>query len=217
VRRLLIAVVVILLIALASAAWAQPSLIGPSGLMRTPTAGTLDALQFNVGVSNMWADGGPDESYVYANVGLTSRLELGITRAELEDVEAETLLNVKFRFLGPIPGKLTLAAGATDITDQVDQSAYVVLTHEIGAGAISSGEPFTHPQVHFGAGSGQLDGLFGGLSVTYAGKTDLMLEYDGSDVNMGLRHVVLPRLSLAAAALGTFDDLALGLYLASPW
>ncbi len=216
-RRLFIAVVVIHLMAIASGAWAQPSLIGPSGLMRTPTAATLDALQFNVGISNVWADGGPDESYVCASIGLTSRLELGVTRAELEDLEAETLLNIKLRFLGPIPGKITLAAGAIDITDQLDQSGYLVLTHEVGAGAISSGEPFTHPQVHLGAGSGQLDGLFGGLSVTYAGKTDLMLEYDGREFNMGLRHVLVPRLWLSAAALDTFDDLALGLHLASPW
>ncbi len=216
-RPLLIAVVVIPLITLASGAWGQPSLIGPSGLIRTPTAATLDALQFNVGISNVWADGGPDESYVYANIGLTSRLELGATRAELENLEAETLLNVKLRFLGPIPGKVTLTAGAIDITDQVDQSVYLVLTHEVGAGAISSGEPFTHPQVHVGLGRGLLDGLFGGLSVTYRGKTDLLLEYDGQELNMGFRHMVFPRFHLAAASLDTFDDLALGVYVASPW
>ncbi len=216
-RRLFIAVLVVLLITLAGAAWAQPSLIGPTGLMRTPTAATLDALQFNVGITNMWADGGPDESYIYANVGLTSRLELGATRAELENLQAETFLNVKLRFLGPIPGKITLAAGAIDITDQVDQSAYVVVTHEVGAGAISTGEPFAHPQVHIGAGSGLLDGLFGGFSITYRGKTDLLLEYDGGEFNMGMRHMIFPRFYLCAASMDTFDDLALGVYLASPW
>ncbi len=216
-RRLLIAVAVILLIAVASGAWAQPSLIGPTGLIRAPTAATLDALRWNVGASNVWADGGPDESFVYANVGLTSRLEIGATRAELEDQEAETVLNLKLRFLGPIAGKITLAAGAIDITDQVDRSGYLVLTHELGAGLVSSGGQFSRPQIHLGAGSGRLDGLFGGLSIVVRGETDLLLEYDGQEFNLGLRHRIVPTFSAAVAALDTFDDIALGLYLTSPW
>lgn len=215
-RRLLLGVTVFALMVGGAAAWADPSLVGPTGLVTVPTADTLGILQWNVGGANVWADGGPDESVVYANIGLLPRLEVGFSRIEPEDGDAETLLNAKLRILG-LPGKVTLAVGAVDLTDQIDQSGYVVLTHDLGAGIISPKGQFAKPQVHVGVGGGQFDGLFGGVSLTVSGKADVMAEYDGEDVNVGVRWPIIPKVSLTAAALDGFDDLALGLSLKSPW
>jgi len=216
VRRLLLGVTVFALMVGGAAAWADPSLVGPTGLVTVPTADTLGILQWNVGGANVWAGSGPDESVVYANIGLLPRLEIGFSRIEPEDGDAETLLNAKLRILG-LPGKVTLAVGAVDLTDQIDQSAYVVLTHDLGAGIISPKGQFTKPQVHVGVGGGQFDGLFGGVSLTVSGKADVMAEYDGEDVNVGVRWPIIPKVSLTAAVLDGFDDLALGLSLKSPW
>lgn len=215
-RRLIVLVAVLAVMIGAAAAYADSSLLGPTGLVTVPTADTLGILQWNVGGASVWAGSGPDESVVYANIGLLPRLEVGFSRIEPEDGDAETLLNAKLRIVG-LPGKVTLAVGAVDLTDQIDRSAYVVLTHDLGAGIISPKGQFTKPQVHVGVGGGQLDGIFGGVSLTVSGKADVMAEYDGEDVNVGVRWPIIPKVSLTAAALDGFDDLALGLSLKSPW
>jgi len=91
VRRFLVAVVLVCLIAGGASAWADPSLVGPTGLLRIPTAQSLGMLQWTAGASQVWAASGPDESYVYANVGLLPKLEIGATRQEFEDQQAETV------------------------------------------------------------------------------------------------------------------------------
>jgi len=216
VRRFLVAVALVALLAGGASAWADPSLVGPTGLLRIPTADTLGMLQWNAGATQVWAGSGPDESYVYANIGLLPKLEIGATRLEFEDSEAETILNAKYRFLG-LPGQITLAAGIIDITDQIDQSAYAVVSHELGAGLVSPQGQFTMPVLHVGIGSGSFDGLFGGLSVTVGGKADVMAEYDGQEFNFGARFPLIPKVSVTAATLDGLDDFSLGVSAHSPW
>jgi hypothetical protein len=202
--------------AVAAVAAADPSLIGPTGLVTVPTADTLGLLQWNVGASNAWTDSGPDESAIYANLGLLPRLEVGFARLEPEDADAETVLNAKFRVIS-LPGKVSLAVGAIDLTDQIDRSVYAVVSHDLGAGIVSPKGQFTRPQLHVGVGGGQFDGIFGGVSVTVGGKANVMAEYDGEDMNVGVRWPIIPKVLVTAAALDSFSDLALGLCLKSPW
>ena len=216
VRRFLVVLALVSLIAGGASAWADPSLVGPTGLLRIPTADTLGMLQWNAGATQVWAGSGPDESYVYANIGLLPKLEIGATRLEFEDQQAETVLNAKYRFLG-LPGQITLAAGIIDITDQIDQSAYAVVSHELGGGLVSPHGQFTMPVLHVGIGGGGFDGLFGGLSVTVGGKADVMAEYDGQEFNFGVRYPLIPKVSVTAASLDTFDDFSLGVAAHSPW
>ena len=216
-RYLFAPVALILVFGVATCVAAQPSLIGPTGLVLTPTAETLGTAQWNAGATNIWTDSGSDESFIYANLGLLPRLEIGFTREELAEEAAETLLNAKLKIVGPLPGKLTLAAGGFDLTDQIDQSVYVVGTHDLGAGIISPHGQLTHPQVHVGLGSGRLEGLFGGVSVTYNAKTDLMAEYDGAGVNVGVRWALHPNFSVTAASLDGLGDFAANASVSSPW
>jgi hypothetical protein len=216
VRRHSLLVGVVVLMMSVNVAWGSPSLLGPTGLLRVPTADTLGALQWNVGASNIWAAGGPDESSIYANVGLLPRLEVGASRNEFEDLESETLLNAKYAFL-KLPGEVSLAGGVIDLTDQIDQSAYVVVTHTLGAGVISPHGQFTMPQLHVGAGGGRFDGLFGGVSVLVGTKADVMAEYDGENFNLGVSLPLMPKVELTAATIDTFDDFGLGVSASSPW
>jgi hypothetical protein len=217
VRRLLLAIAVLALSVSGSGAWgADPSLLGPTGLLTVPTADTLGLLQWDVGVANVWAGDGPDTGIIYANIGLLPRLELGASRLSPENGEAETVLNAKYRVVG-LPGKITLAVGAFDLTDQIDRSPYAVISHDLGAGIVSPRGQFTMPQLHLGVGGGRFDSIFGGVSVTVGGKADVMAEYDGSNVNLGVRWPLVPKVAVTAAALDGFDDLAVGVSLKSPW
>ena len=215
-RRFCLWVAVLMLVVSTSVAWGSPSLLGPTGLLRVPTADALGMLQWNAGASNIWASGGPNESNLYANVGLLPRLEVGACRNEFEDLESETLLNAKYAFL-KLPGEIALAGGVIDLTDQIDRSAYAVVSHELGAGVISPHGQFTMPRLHVGVGGGRFDGLFGGVSVVVGTKADVMAEYDGEDFNLGVRLPLIPKVELTAAAMNSFDDFGLGVAARSPW
>lgn len=216
-RRLALGAALTILLAVASAAYAAPSLIGPTGMLVVPTAEVLGMTQWNVGATAVRADDASDETVYYANLGLMPRLELGIARDKFEGGEAETLLNGKMNVLGPLPGQVTLAFGMVDITDQIDRTTYVVATHDLGAGVLTPRGRFTRPQVHLGVGSGRFDGLFGAFSVTVSGRTNAMIEYDGDDLNLGVCWPVLDSVGLTLASLDGFDDLAASVSASSPW
>jgi hypothetical protein len=217
VRRLTVAAALALALIWTSAGWAASSLLGPTGLITIPTADVLGMTQFTVGLTQVWADAHEDETLVYANVGLLPKLEVGFTREDLQDDESETILNAKVRLLGPLPGKITLAAGVMDFTDQIDRTVYVVGSHTLGAGLLTEFGQVTTPQLHVGIGGGRFDGLFAGVSTTVNRKLALMAEYDGDDINLGARLPVAPQVEASAGILNGFDDLALGVQFSSPW
>lgn len=211
------AVVILTLLALPALGSAAPSLTGPTGLVLIPTASTLGMAQWDVGAAGVWADDDANSSILYANVGLISGLEAGFTREKLESAEAETLLNAKLHLLAPPVGKLKLAAGMIDITDQVDRSPYIVLTHTLGAGILTRVGPVALPQVHVGVGGGRLDGLFAGVSTTVNRRWNLMAEYDGEHFNAGARTPVATNVEATVAVLDGLENVAAGLSFSSPW
>jgi hypothetical protein len=217
VRRVLTGVAVLVMVTLCASAWASPSLLGPTGLLKIPTADVLGIPEFSVGVTGMAADEPGNQTIVYGTIGLLPNLELGVARYDFEHAEAETTLNGKLRLLGPLPGKVTVAVGMDDITDQLDRSPYVVVSHTLGAGVITRLGQVTSPQIHVGIGGGRLDGLFAGISTTVEGRVALMADYDGNDFNFGARVPVAPHLDGTVAALDGLQDVAVGLSLSSPW
>ena len=216
-RRFTVATAVALMLVWVPAGWAASSLLGPTGLVVIPTADVLGMTQVTVGLTQVWGDAQEDETVVYANIGLLPKLEVGFTHEDAQDAETETILNAKVRLLGPLPGKLTLAGGVMDFTDQIDRTLYVVASHTLGAGLLTEFGQVTSPQVHVGIGGGRFDGLFAGLSTTVDRRLTLMAEYDGEDINLGARLPVAPQLEASVAALNGLDDLALGIQFSSPW
>lgn len=206
----------VLLVTTAGAFAAQPSLIGPTGLLAVPTADVLGVLDWNAGATQVWTDGGADQSVIYANLGLLPRLEVGVAREEPEGLDGETLINAKLHLLS-LPGQFTVAVGMIDLTDQIERSGYVIASHTLGAGLLTPHGQIAEPRVHFGIGGGSFDGLLAGVSATVARKADVMAEYDGAEFNVGARWPIAPRVSVTIAAMDTFDDLAAGVSLISPW
>lgn len=216
-RRLAPTMALALALAFPVAAAAAPSLLGPTGLMLIPSADTLGMTRWNVSIAGTWADGEPNATIISANVGLLPGLEAGFARAEPEDAEAETLLNAKVRVLQPPVGRITVSAGMIDITDQVDRSAYVVLSHTLGAGVLTRVGPVTLPQIHVGVGGGRLDGLFAGVTTTVGSRIGLMAEYDSEDINLGARIALAANLEGTVAILDGMESVAAQLSFSSPW
>lgn len=216
-RRLALVVAVLALAVMPAAGWASPSLLGPTGLLLIPTADSLGLSQWNVGGAWLTSEA-EDATALYGNLGLGIKgLEVGATWLNVEDADGELMLNAKFHLPQPVPVKLSVAAGVIDLTDAVDASPYLVLSHMIGGGLILQNGLCTAPQVHVGIGGGQLDGLFGGLSAVVAEKVSVMAEYDGSEINLGARLPVAANVELTAAALDGLDDFGVGVSLSSPW
>lgn len=216
-RHAALGITVTLLIAASVAAHARPSLVGPSGLIMIPTAEVLGMAQWNVGLATMQVEEGADENLLCANVGLIPNLEVGFTREDFKEGEAETLVNAKLALPLLLPGKISLAAGVVDLTDQVDRSVYVVASHTLGAGLVKVPGKMSMPQLHVGIGGGRFDGLFAGISAMVDRRVEVMAEFDGDDINFGGRWTVAPNLDATITALHGLEDFGLGLTLSSPW
>jgi hypothetical protein len=71
--------------------------------------------------------------------------------------------------------------------------------------------------VHVGLGSGQLDGLFGGVSARIGDRVSVMAEYDGNQINLGARLPIARNVEVTAAALDGLSDFGVGVSVGSPW
>jgi hypothetical protein len=208
--------VAVLLMTVPVAAWASPSLLGPTGLLLTPSAEVLGTAQWNVGGSLLSSDS-QDVSALYASVGVLKGMEIGLAQVSPEDGEAGTFVNAKLLLPQPIPMKLSVALGVIDLTDQIDTTPYVVVSHTIGGGLILQHGAISSPQVHVGLGSGQLDGLFGGVSARIGDRVSVMAEYDGNQINLGARLPIARNVEVTAAALDGLSDFGVGVSVGSPW
>jgi hypothetical protein len=214
--RSITVIAVLALIAVPGGAWAGPSLVGPTGLLLVPTADVLGMSQWNAGGSAVWRDNDADVTVLYANVGLLPRLEVGFSHEDVRGAETETVVNAKYHVLG-LPAQVSVAVGGMDLTDQIDRSAYAVASHDLGAGILNPRGLLTNPRVHAGVGSGRFDDIFAGFSVTVSDRAHVLAEYDGDDVNLGVRWPVLEKVEVTAALVNGIDDFAAGLSVSSPW
>ena len=217
VRRLVLGLVLAGLVATPVTAGAAPSLLGPTGLVLTPTADTLGMTQWAVGVAGVSADDGPDVSLGCVSLGVGAGLEVGLTREKLEGADAETLVNAKLAIIRPPVGEVAVPVGMIDIGDEVERTTYIVLSHTLGAGVVRKVGPVALPQVHVGVGDGMLDGMFVGLSTVVGDRATLMAEYDGDQVNVGARFPLLSKLEATLAALDGAKDLGAAITFSSPW
>ena len=180
--RVVMAFMVALLVAHAVAA--APSFLGFTGLLRVPTADTLNLNEFNVAWFNVDLAGGNENAYA-ANMGLRDGLEVGVLRSRVERAEGETMLNVKYRIQPETPAHAGLAVGVFDPTNEVESTAYFVASKAITKTGAVFGDTVTAVRVHVGAGGGALDGVFAGASAVVGKRLLLAAEYDTHDVNLG--------------------------------
>jgi hypothetical protein len=182
--RLLVVLMVALLVAQAVAA--APSFLGFTGLLRIPTADTLDRDEFNVA----WFDvdlGDTDQTAYAANLGLRDGLEVGALRTKLEHSEHETVLNLKYRIQPENDKHAGFAVGVFDPTDEIRSTVYFVASKTVASKARAFGDDVTGVRAHIGVGGGELNGVFAGLSAVLGNRLLLAAEYDTENVNLGAR------------------------------
>ena len=193
-------------IGLGTMAVSAPSLLGPTGLLFTPTSETLKTGQANASISIV---NDADEAAYGFNVGVSNNLEVGFTRLWSND----TIINAKYNLTREDAKKVGVSLGVIDVTDQLNSTFYVVGSKGLEVSDLYGIDNF---RVNLGISSGDsdagvpLDGLFGGISFTVAKSVTLMLEGDGDSLNFGARAKLGRNFDVTAGVVGDNSDLAVG-------
>lgn len=208
--RLGLCIAILAAMLLPGLASAAPSFLGYTGLVVIPTADALDRGEYSAAAYAVDLESSSDSNVFAGNVGLAEMTEIGFTRIKPDGSDAETFINAKHAFRVETETHPGMAAGVIDVTDEVESTAYVVMSKAIsrGGGSNRYGD-VTAPRIHFGIGGGQLSGFFGGISASLGDRLLLMAEYDSSNINFGARLAITAEIR-AHAALLDGDDLALG-------
>jgi len=210
-RTFSLSVVVVLAVAVAAVpALAAPSFYGYTGLIRVPTAEALDTDEYNAAAFALEVEEGTDSNIYAANLGLARGLEVGIARLRPDEGDSETLVNAKYRFARETGANPAVAAGVIDATDEIETTAYVVMSKSLPKRYETHYGEITSPMIHLGIGGGQLDGLFGAISVVFADRLTIMVEQDTEQVNFGARLALSDEWRVYFAGFDGFDDVGLG-------
>jgi hypothetical protein len=190
---------VLLTVAMMGTAAAAPNFNGSTGMIMTPDTETLDQGSYSIGFHS--ADQGyGDVNSLSLNFGLAPNLELGLTRYDWDSGDSNTL-NAKWKFAPEGSGSPALAFGIQDVTDEHDQTPYLVAGNTLRDGA----------RVHYGIGGGTIDGLFGGFEKDFTSGT-FLAEYDGNNLNVGARFAVAQDVKINVGLLD-MDDFYFGISL----
>ena len=170
------------------------------GLLLAPTAGAVGKNTFVAGRAQL-----TDSSLTYGSVGLgeDGRYQAGfaVTGGHLP---SKVLLNGRYR-LSSGPWGSSVAVGILDVTDQIDSSAYGVLSKTFSTSFLGDSHDI---EVSGGYGSGDLlRGPFIGARATLGNRGSLLTEYvqsfKGRSVNVGLGYRLVDDLNLK---VGFVDD-----------
>lgn len=196
----------ILLITAASASYALPSFRGYTGLMRIPTADSLNKAQWNAGLFAEDLDDATVNDWI-ANYGVAEGLEVGLNFfKEDPDASTDVWLNGKYRFLNETNQKPAVAAGIIDAADQTEITAYVVASKALITPLGCYEGQVINPRIHVGLGAGQFDGLFAGLSTYLGNRIEVMAEWDSQNWLAGARFRLTKDLTIHAG----FSDIGDG-------
>lgn len=182
-----------------------PSFRGYTGLMVVPTADALGKGEWNAGL--FFEDVASETiNDVVVNYGLAQGLEFGINRFRIDgDSDHRTLLNAKYRFMPETSVRPAIAAGITDITDDIETTVYAVASKSFGCVVRTwEGETLT-PRIHVGFGGGRLGGLFAGATGYVGNRIELLAEWDSHNVNVGARWRVTPQFTVHAGGFNLAD------------
>ena len=176
----------LLLLLMAGAVAAAPSMNGYTGLLAVPTADSLRAGEVALGAYVLNQTAGRHTTYL-GSFGASKGLEVGLTNVRFKAGPRETMLFAKYTFLSGEDGKTSVAAGIYDPTNEVESTAYFVASRSLKM----RGTKAVNPRVHLGAGGGLLDGVFAGFSVDVGRALTAMVEFDGDKINGGARLYIM--------------------------
>jgi len=207
-----IVMLVALLAGAACAAFGSPSFRGYTGLVKIPTADTLNKGEFSFGA--MTEDTSKFEANdLFANYGPADNMEIGFNSFQQVDSDTrETLLNAKYCFIPETEDKAGVACGLIDFTDEVEATAYTVASKSLARRANLFDSDVTSIRGHIGFAGGAINGLFVGVSAFAGNRIMFSAEWDSKDVNIGLRLTPMKGLRLHAALFdaGNSDKFGLG-------
>lgn len=183
---------------LAGTAHALPSYRGYTGLMLIPTADALNKGDFNAGLFFEDVASGVINDMI-ANYGLADGLEVGLDRYRFsDDVDADTFINAKYRFLPETDQRPALAAGIIDLTDEEETTIYIVASKSVTTPLRCWEGEVLNPRIHIGFGGGRLSSVFIGGSAFLGDRVEVMAEWDSRDVQVGAKFRVTPSFAVDA-------------------
>lgn len=186
-----------LVVAVAPAA-ASSSIFGPTGLLRVPTADTLEppGLDFSV----YWSDVATSLSM---NVGVLPEVEVSAIWIDPRGDRNTTLISGKWRLWEETETRPALAAGVYDITNEHNFTLFGALQKHFIVGD-------TPVKVVAGLGTANslVEGLFAGAEIMLGRGFSALVEFDGSNTNAALRYPLTDDLQLTAGAVR--DQLTVG-------
>jgi hypothetical protein len=195
-----------LTLGVATAAMAVPNFLGPTGLIFTPSAQTLQEDQYNASL-NLF-NNTHDTEYAL-NYGIRPNIEVGFSRLP----EESTVINAKYNFQPETDRAVGLAVGVMDLTDQNNTTLYGVASKKISFGDLYNMDNFrANLGLGLGGNSGNipLRGLFGGLSFDVAKRATVLLEHDGQRFNIGARADLTHGFDAQLAFAGADHNLVFG-------
>ncbi|MGQ9731871.1 MAG: hypothetical protein ACUVX8_11455 [Candidatus Zipacnadales bacterium] len=170
-------------------ALASPTVWGPTGLLLTPTADVPGTVKAQLGA---WFVDDVANS-VALDVGIGSGLEATGAWVDPDGGDSEPVLSAKWRFRQDSLTRPAIAVGIMDIGDRFDVTPYIVVQKDFevrGYGLATS--------VGVAAPNSLLDGFFAGAAMKVGGKYRIMAEYDGDDINAGVRFPWRDRIEITA-------------------
>jgi len=194
-----------------------PSIAGPTGLVKNPSAYVLAPWDYDVSVDVVgWKD------YVKANVGLPRRFEAGVTF--VEKVQQEGSLNLKWNFVPEAQEHPAVSAGLLDLAS-TNRTKYAVVSKNFTSGKkLRSKHRIDKIALRYQVGyrtSDIDDSLFYGLEARFLiskkspfmkalKKTTFMEEYDGDHFNFGMRYDLSESAKLHFGILSV-EDISVGI------
>lgn len=206
-----VALIVVLATA-ACAALASPSFRGYTGLVKIPTAHTLDRGEFDLGVmTEDTAKAGASDAFI--TYSPRENLELGVNSFQQPGTDTrKTLLNAKYQFATETETMPRFALGVIDMTDNIKTSGYAVASKSLFRRASILNNNLISLRGNLGVGAGDINGVFAGVSIYAGNKIMFSAEWDSEDMNLGFRFTPIRGLRLHAAIfdLGYRDDFGIG-------
>lgn len=187
-RRVLVSLLPLLIFT--GSVQAAPSLTGSTGMIDNPSADVLREGQVSAGYYHV-----VEGNQIAFTAHVAPQTEVGAV-VYREGGGEQTSLNAKFSLRQERVDTPAIAIGLEGITGNRETSWYAVASKSLPFGI----------RLHAGVGSGRFNGLFGGvekrlnsLSVLpgkYLPSAALMAEFDGRQMNYGLRFAVAPGVKL---------------------
>lgn len=202
-----------LLVSNACALWAAPSFRGYTGLVKVPSANTLDQGEFACGVMTEGTDKFQAND-AFVTYGFGGQAELGVDSFQpFGAKDRRTLINAKYRFSPNSDSKSGYAVGVIDAGNEQEQTGYVVATKSLVRRTNIFASVVSSVRGHLGLGVGGLNGVFAGLSIFAGNRVVFSAEWDSENVNFGFRLTPIRGVRLHAALLdvGGTDDFGVGM------